>query len=105
MSRRILVTSETPLNVVDPYYCHSFPSYSNELGTDKDYLNIRFTETINVIEMEGIVDTDFLINRVILIPEKQISVGRYTRSIMFCILPHLDLCQPLRSTVYATDGG
>lgn len=65
MSRRILVTSETPLNIVDPYYCHSFPSYSNEFGTDKDYLKIRFTETMNVIEkMDGIVDADFVINRV-----------------------------------------
>ncbi|CAI6366920.1 unnamed protein product [Macrosiphum euphorbiae] len=64
MSRRILVTSETPLNIVDPYYCHSFPSYSNEFGTDKDYLKIRFTETMNVIEkMDGIVDADFVINR------------------------------------------
>jgi len=75
------------------------------MGTDKEYLNIRFKETINVIEMDGIVDTDFLINRVLLIPVKQISVDSYTLSIMSCVLPHLDLRQPLRSAVYSANRG
>jgi len=75
------------------------------MGTDKEYLNIRFTEIINLIEMDGIVDTDFLINRVLLIPVKQISVDRYTRSIISCVLPYLVLRLSLRSAVYAANRG
>lgn len=78
---------------MDPYHVHSFSSYTNQLGTDKKYLYMRFIETINLIEMGDFVDTDFLINRVILILMKQISIGSPPLSIMFCVLSHLDLHQ------------
>lgn len=64
-------TSDTDLAVVDPRNIPSFSSlfspYSNKFGTDRKYLSMRFVETINLIEMDDFVDTDFLINRVILI--------------------------------------
>ncbi|XP_026811034.1 protein fem-1 homolog B-like [Rhopalosiphum maidis] len=63
MSRHILDGPDSPLDIMDPYHVHSFSSYTNQLGTDKKYLYMRFIETINLIEMDDFVDTDFLINR------------------------------------------
>jgi len=92
-------TSDTDLAsefaVVDPRNIPSFSSlfspYSNKFGIDRKYLSMRFVETINLIEMDNFVDADFLINRVILITSKQITIDSYTRFIMFCVLSHLDL--------------
>ncbi|CAH1711998.1 protein fem-1 homolog B [Aphis gossypii] len=53
--------------VVDPRNIPSFSSLfspcSNKFGIDGKYLSMRFVDTINLIEMDDFVETNFLINR------------------------------------------
>ncbi|XP_022173057.1 protein fem-1 homolog B-like [Myzus persicae] len=62
MSQRILDLSALPLDIADPFYCHSFPSYSRKLGTDKEFLRIRFAQTMNLIARNEVADSDHIIN-------------------------------------------
>jgi len=95
MSRRNLVTSESPLDLGNLFCRRSLPYHPNRMDTKIERLEMRYIQTINIVKKDEIEDTDYLINMVLFIPVKHISVDSYTRSIMSCFFPHLDLPRPL----------